>query len=144
MELPFAAHSPISLCIPAGCTIVERAGAGGFRNYAHLFQRNSSLSATSLDLNRSTLTCHSRCMANGQVVLITTEQLGERPVTRTVYYVAEEDPVKTKAIIGRGRRTMAVLRITPQKPIIFTRFNRAPQTPPTLIPVLRDILLTST
>jgi hypothetical protein len=39
-------------------------------------------------------------MANGQVVLITTEQLGERPVTRTVYYVAEEDPVRAAGIIA--------------------------------------------
>lgn len=39
-------------------------------------------------------------MANGQVVLITIEQLGERPVTRTVYYVAEEVPVKATAIIA--------------------------------------------
>ena len=52
-------------------------------------------------MNRSTLACHIRRMANGQVVLITTEQLGERPVTRTVYYVAEEDPVKATAIIAR-------------------------------------------
>ena len=51
-------------------------------------------------MNRSTLACHIRRMANGQVVLITTEQLGERPVTRTVYYVAEEDPVKATAIIA--------------------------------------------
>ena len=39
-------------------------------------------------------------MANGQVVLITTEQLGGGPATRTVYYVAEEDPVKATAIIA--------------------------------------------
>ena len=39
-------------------------------------------------------------MANGQVVLITTEQLGERPVTRTVYYVAEEDPVKATGAVA--------------------------------------------
>ena len=45
------------------------------------------------------LSCQIRRMANGQVVLITTEQLGERPVTRTVYYVAEEDPVRAAAII---------------------------------------------
>jgi hypothetical protein len=43
-------------------------------------------------------------MANGQVVLITTEQLGERPVTRTVYYIAEEDPVSlSMAIEGTSR-----------------------------------------
>ena len=71
-----------------------------FRNSAGRSCGDSPLSAASLDLNRSTLTCHSGCMANGQVVLITTEQLGERPVTRTVYYVAEEDAVKATAIIA--------------------------------------------
>jgi hypothetical protein len=30
-------------------------------------------------------------MANGQVVLVTTEQLGDSPPMRTVYYIAEED-----------------------------------------------------
>ena len=40
-------------------------------------------------------------MANGQVVLVTTEQLGDSPPMRTVYYVAEEDPAKAEAIIAR-------------------------------------------
>ena len=39
-------------------------------------------------------------MANGQVVLITTERLGEAPATRTVYYVAEEDSIKAEAIVA--------------------------------------------
>ena len=39
-------------------------------------------------------------MANGQVVLVTTEPLGGGSSVRSVYYVAEQDPVKAKAIIG--------------------------------------------
>jgi len=38
-------------------------------------------------------------MANGQVVLVTTEPLGGSPV-RSVYYVAEQDPEKAQAIIA--------------------------------------------
>ena len=38
-------------------------------------------------------------MADGQVVLVTTEPLGGSPV-RSVYFVAEKDPEKAKAIIG--------------------------------------------
>ena len=40
-------------------------------------------------------------MANGQVVLVTTEGLSGGPPTRTVYYVAEEDPAKAEAIIAK-------------------------------------------
>ena len=41
-------------------------------------------------------------MANGQVVLVTTEGLGGGgPPLRTVYYVAEADPAKAKAIIAK-------------------------------------------
>jgi len=39
-------------------------------------------------------------MANGQVVLVTTERLGGGPPMRTVYYVAEEDPTKAEAIVA--------------------------------------------
>ena len=39
-------------------------------------------------------------MANGQVVLVTTEPLGGGPPMRTIYYVAEEDPSKAEAIIA--------------------------------------------
>ena len=39
-------------------------------------------------------------MANGQIVLVTTEGLSGGPPTRTVYYVAEEDPAKAQAIIA--------------------------------------------
>jgi hypothetical protein len=39
-------------------------------------------------------------MANGQVVLVTTELSGGLPM-RTVYYVAEEDPTKAQAIIAK-------------------------------------------
>ena len=39
-------------------------------------------------------------MANGQVVLVTTEGLSGGPPMRTVYYVAEEDPIKAQAIIA--------------------------------------------
>ena len=38
-------------------------------------------------------------MADGQVVLVTTERLGGGSPMRTVYYVAEEDPAKAVAII---------------------------------------------
>ena len=37
-------------------------------------------------------------MANGQVVLVTTEGLNGGLPMRTVYYVAEEDPTKAQAI----------------------------------------------
>ena len=40
-------------------------------------------------------------MANGQVVLVTTEGLSGGSPMRTVYYVAEEDPTKAKAIIAK-------------------------------------------
>jgi hypothetical protein len=40
-------------------------------------------------------------MANGQVVLVTTEGLSGGLPMRTVYYVAEEDPIKAQAIIGK-------------------------------------------
>jgi hypothetical protein len=39
-------------------------------------------------------------MANGQVVLVTTEPLGGGSPVRSVYYVAEQDPAKAKAIIA--------------------------------------------
>jgi hypothetical protein len=39
-------------------------------------------------------------MANGQVVLVTTEPLEGGSPVRSVYYVAEQDPAKAKAIIG--------------------------------------------
>ena len=38
-------------------------------------------------------------MANGQVVLVTTEGLSGGSPMRAVYYVAEEDPTKAQAII---------------------------------------------
>jgi hypothetical protein len=40
-------------------------------------------------------------MANGQVVLVTTEGLSDGPTMRTIYYVAEEDPTKAQAIIAK-------------------------------------------
>jgi hypothetical protein len=40
-------------------------------------------------------------MANGQVVLVTTEGLSGGPSTRTVNYVAEEDPIKAEAIVAK-------------------------------------------
>jgi hypothetical protein len=40
-------------------------------------------------------------MANGQVVLVTTERLGGGPPMRTVYYIAEDDPAKAEAIIAK-------------------------------------------
>ena len=39
-------------------------------------------------------------MADGQVVLVTTEPLGGGSPVRSVYFVAEQDPEKAKAIIG--------------------------------------------
>jgi hypothetical protein len=39
-------------------------------------------------------------MADGQVVLVTTEPLGGGSPVRSVYFVAEQDPEKDKAIIG--------------------------------------------
>src|SRR5262244_188227 len=40
-------------------------------------------------------------MADGQVVLVTTEGLSGGSPMRTVYYVAEEDPTKAQAIIAK-------------------------------------------
>jgi hypothetical protein len=39
-------------------------------------------------------------MANGQVVLVTTQRLEGGPPLRVVYYVAEEDPTKAEAIVS--------------------------------------------
>ena len=39
-------------------------------------------------------------MANGQVVLITTEALDNGPPVRSVYFVAEENPAKAEAIVA--------------------------------------------
>ena len=39
-------------------------------------------------------------MADGQVVLVTTEPLEGGSPVRSVYFVAEQDPEKDKAIIG--------------------------------------------
>ena len=39
-------------------------------------------------------------MADGQVVLVTTEPLGGGSLVRPVYFVVEKDPEKAKAIIG--------------------------------------------
>jgi hypothetical protein len=39
-------------------------------------------------------------MANGQVVLVTTQPLEGGPPVRVIYYVAEENPTKAEAIIS--------------------------------------------
>ena len=39
-------------------------------------------------------------MANGQVVLVTTEPLEGGSPVRSIYYVAEQDPAKAEAIIA--------------------------------------------
>jgi hypothetical protein len=39
-------------------------------------------------------------MANGQVVLVTTQRLEGGPPLRVVYYVAEENPTKAEAIVS--------------------------------------------
>jgi len=39
-------------------------------------------------------------MADGQVILVTTEPLGDDSPVRSVCFVAEKDPDKAKAIIG--------------------------------------------
>ena len=39
-------------------------------------------------------------MANGHVVLVTTEPLGGGTPVRSVYYVAEQDPAKAEAVIA--------------------------------------------
>jgi hypothetical protein len=39
-------------------------------------------------------------MANGQVVLVTTQPLENGSPVRSVYYVAEQDPAKAKAILA--------------------------------------------
>jgi hypothetical protein len=47
-----------------------------------------------------TVTVVYESMANGQVVLITTEPLGGGSAVRSVYFVAEEDPAKAEAIVA--------------------------------------------
>jgi hypothetical protein len=39
-------------------------------------------------------------MADGLVILVTTEPLGDGSPVRSVYFVVEKDPEKAKAIIG--------------------------------------------
>jgi hypothetical protein len=39
-------------------------------------------------------------MANGQVVLVTTELLSGGPSVRSVYFVAEGDPTKAEAVVA--------------------------------------------
>jgi hypothetical protein len=41
-----------------------------------------------------------KAMANGQVVLVTTEPLGGGSPVRSVYFVAEQDSAKAEAIIA--------------------------------------------
>ena len=60
--------------------------------------RQSCLQGPGLERTRL---CHGVVdMANGQVVLVTTEGLSGGSPMRTVYYVAEEDPTKAQAIIA--------------------------------------------
>ena len=58
------------------------------------------MNKAAIDVDGPPPSCHIRHMANGQVVLVTTEQLGSGPPMRTVYYVAAEDPIKAEAIIA--------------------------------------------
>jgi hypothetical protein len=39
-------------------------------------------------------------MSDGQIVLVTTEQMGGGPPMRMVFYVAEEDPAKAEALVA--------------------------------------------
>jgi hypothetical protein len=48
-------------------------------------------------------------MANGQVVLVTTEGLSGGQPMRAVYYVAEDDPAKAEAIIAKFMASRASL-----------------------------------
>ena len=58
------------------------------------------MNVAAIDVDGPPPSCHIRRMANGQVVLITTDPLGGGPPMRTVYYVAEEDPINAEAIIA--------------------------------------------
>jgi hypothetical protein len=49
-------------------------------------------------------------MANGQVVLVTTEGLSGGLPMRTVCYVAEEDPTKAQAILKSGEFRSAMTK----------------------------------
>lgn len=70
-------------------------------------------------------------MADGQVVLVTTEPLGSGSPARSVYFVAEQDPAKAKAIIAAmmapnekveawGRLPEAAIKALGLKPGDFT------------------------
>jgi hypothetical protein len=48
----------------------------------------------------STATVVYQTMANGQVVLVTTEPRGGGTALRSVYFVAEGDPAKAEAIVA--------------------------------------------
>src|SRR5437660_896024 len=55
-------------------------------------------------------------MANGQVVLVTTEGLSGGSPMRAVYYVAEEDPTKAQATVQRGHFGTKIERI--RRPVV--------------------------
>jgi hypothetical protein len=72
-------------------------------------------------------------MANGQVVLVTTERLEDGRIGKVVYLVAEEDPGKAEALVGAlmapnekvealGPLPKAVIRALKLKPGDFTHF----------------------
>ena len=61
-------------------------------------------------------------MANGQVVLVTTEGLSGGSPTRTVYYVAEEDPTK-----ARRARQRSALGNKPAQAGRFAVFRAMPK-----------------
>jgi hypothetical protein len=52
------------------------------------------------DLGNSATTMVYESMANGQVVLVTTEPLDGGPPIRSVYFVAEGDPARAEAIVA--------------------------------------------
>jgi hypothetical protein len=49
----------------------------------------------------------SKGMANGHVVLVTTEPLGGGAPVRSIYYVAEQDPAKAEAMMAPNERVEA-------------------------------------
>ena len=70
-------------------------------------------------------------MADGQVVLVTTEPIGGGSPARSVYFVAEQDPAKAKAIVAAmmapnekveawGRLPEAAIKALGLKPGDFT------------------------
>jgi predicted enzyme related to lactoylglutathione lyase len=86
--------------------LARRIGSRSFSERAFGWERPRLSCMSEADYTRTRTRKNRLChgvmdMANGQVVLVTTEGLSGGSPMRTVYYVAEEDPTKAQAIIAK-------------------------------------------